>query len=40
MLITERYKNQIAGVIACFDRVIIQGTLPGWCFDKGMTSFL
>lgn len=40
MLIPERYKDQVAGVISCFDRVIIQGTLPGWCFDKGMTSFL
>lgn len=40
MLITERYEHQIAGVISCYDRVIIQGTLPGWCFDKGMTSFL
>lgn len=40
MLITERYKDQIAGVISCYDRIIIQGTLPGWCFDQGMTSFL
>ena len=40
MLLTERYKNQIEGVISSYDRIIIQGTLPGWCFDKGMTSFL
>ena len=40
MLITERYKEQIAGVLSCFDRVLLQGTLPGWCFDKGMTAFL
>ena len=40
MLITDRYNNQIAGTISCYDRVVIQGTLPGWCFDKGMTSFL
>ena len=39
-MITETYKNQILGVLSCYDRVIIQGTLPGWCFDSGMTSFL
>jgi len=40
MLITERYKEQIAGIISCYDRIVIQGTLPGWCYDQGMTSFL
>jgi len=40
MLITERYKDQIIGVISCFDRIVIQGTLPGLCYDGGMTSFL
>jgi len=40
MLLTERYIEQIAGVLSCFDRVIVQGTLPGWCFAKGMTEFL
>jgi hypothetical protein len=40
MLIKERYKEHIAGVLSCFDRIIVQGTLPGWCFDKGMTEFL
>jgi len=40
MLITERYKEQIAGVISSYDRLIIQGTIPGWCFASGMTSFL
>ena len=39
-MITETYKNQILGVLSCYDRIIIQGTLPGWCFDSGMTSFL
>ena len=40
MLLTERYQERIAGVLSCDDRIIIQGTIPGWCFDKGMTSFL
>lgn len=40
MLLTERYHDKIAGVLSCDDRVIIQGTIPGWCSDKGMASFL
>jgi hypothetical protein len=40
MLITERYKEQITGVLSCYDRIVIQGTLPGWCYDQGMTAFL
>ncbi|MCI0419335.1 MAG: MarR family transcriptional regulator, partial [Acidobacteria bacterium] len=36
----ERYKNQIRGVISCYDRVIIQGTLPGLCYAEGMASYL
>lgn len=40
MLITDRYKDQIAGVVSCYDRIIIQGTIPEWCYDQAMTSFL
>lgn len=40
MLIPERYKDKITGVISCYDRLVMQGTLPGWCFDQGMTAFL
>ena len=36
----ERYRDKIIGVISCFDRVIIQGTLPGVCYAGGMTAFL
>lgn len=35
-----RYRNQIQGVLSVYDRVIIQGTLPGVCHAKGMTSLL
>jgi len=38
-LLTEKYSEQISGTISCFDRVIIQGTLPGICYAEGMTSF-
>ncbi|GFP21129.1 hypothetical protein HKBW3S06_00355 [Candidatus Hakubella thermalkaliphila] len=40
MLITERYKDQIHGVLSCYDRVVLRGTLPGWSYAQGMTSFL
>ena len=39
-LLTERHASQIAGVLGCYDRVLIFGTLPGICYAGGMTSFL
>lgn len=38
MLLTEQYKDQIAGILSCYDRIIACGTVPGWCFAQGMTS--
>ena len=40
MLLTERYADQISGMYSCFDRVVIQGTLPVLCYAEGMTSCL
>jgi hypothetical protein len=40
VLFTERRKEQIAGVISCYDRMLIQGTLPGLCYAQGMTRCL
>ena len=39
-LLTERYRERLAGVLSCYDRMIITGTLPGACHAKGMTAFL
>lgn len=39
-LLTKRYETDLRGVLSCFDRVVITGTLPGACHAKGMTSFL
>ena len=39
-LITERYEEKIAGVLSCYDRVIVQGTLPIFCYAEGMTKYL
>lgn len=38
--LTERYQDRLAGVLSCYDRVIITGTLPGACFAEGMTKIL
>ena len=38
--LTQRYDDQISGVLSCYDRILIQGTLPGICYAQGMTSFL
>ena len=40
MLFIEKYSEQISGVLHCYDRIIIQGTIPGICFAEGMTSYL
>lgn len=38
--LTERYAAQIHGVLSCFDRVVITGTLPGICHGEGMAAHL
>ncbi len=38
--LVERYGERIAGVLSCYDRIVITGTVPGICHAKGMTSFL
>ncbi len=38
--ILMRYHDQIAGVLTCYDRILITGTLPGACYAAGMSIFL
>lgn len=38
--LTERYRDRMAGVLSCHDRIVITGTLPGICYAAGMTSFM
>src|SRR5258708_5455433 len=38
--LTDRYDERIAGVLSCYDRVMITGTLPVVCYAAGMTQFL
>jgi hypothetical protein len=39
-MLTERYRERLYGVLSCYDRMVITGTLPGICYAGGMTSFL
>lgn len=39
MLLTDRYAEKTSGVLSCFDRVVIQGTLPKFCFAQDMADF-
>lgn len=36
----ERHRNQIAGVLSCYDRVVIRGTLPSVCYANAMATTL
>jgi hypothetical protein len=38
--LVERYDDRIAGVLSCYDRVVVTGTLPTVCYAEGMTRFL
>ena len=39
MLLTEKYSEQISGVVSCYDRIVIQGSLQPFCYADGMTMF-
>jgi hypothetical protein len=39
-LLTEKYKDEIRGVLHCYDRVVITGSLQPLCYAKGMTKYL
>ena len=38
--LTERYGERIAGMLSCYDRLVITGTLPTVCYADGMTRYL
>jgi hypothetical protein len=39
-LLTERHVDEIAGVLSCYDRILMQGILPGLCYAEAMTAYL
>ena len=38
--LTQRHDDRIAGVLSCYDQVVVTGTLPTVCYADGMTRFL
>lgn len=39
-LITQKYQDEIYGVLHCYDRIVISGNLQPLCYAKGMTKYL
>ncbi|MCL5997012.1 MAG: MarR family transcriptional regulator [Chloroflexi bacterium] len=40
MTLPEKYANQVEGVLSCYDRLIVTGSLQPLCYAKGMTHYL
>ena len=36
----QRHQDKIAGVLTCFDRVVITGTLPEICHAEALARYL
>jgi len=39
-LLTERYADQLDGVLMCYDRLILTGSLYPFCYAQGMSGYL
>lgn len=39
-LLTKRYAEKISGILSCYDRIVVKGTLPTVCYPEGMTRHL
>lgn len=39
-LLTDKYSDKISGILHCYDRVLLLGTIPGVCHSTGMSGHL
>src|SRR4030067_3637280 len=39
-LLSERYREILDGVVGCYDRILITGSLQSFCYAQGMTHYL
>jgi hypothetical protein len=39
-LLSERYRAELDGVLSCYDRIVITGSLQPFCYAQGMTQYL
>ncbi|MCP4486205.1 MAG: hypothetical protein GY820_02635 [Gammaproteobacteria bacterium] len=40
IMLSEKYKDELYGVLHCYDRILISGHLQPWAYAKGMTKYL
>ena len=40
VLLCDRYASQLRGVLSCFDRIIVSGTMTGLNYAEGMAAYL
>ncbi|MCJ7828695.1 MAG: MarR family transcriptional regulator, partial [Dehalococcoidia bacterium] len=38
--LSERFEQELDGVLSCYDRIVITGSLQPWCYAQGMTHYL
>lgn len=39
-LLSEKYRDQLDGVLNCYDRIVLTGSLHPFCYAQGMTHYL
>ena len=39
-LLSEKYKERLAGVLHCYDRIVLTGNVRPFCYAQGMTHYL
>lgn len=39
-LLTEKYHDQLDGVLHCYDRILLLGSLHPFCYAQGMAGYL
>ena len=39
-LLSERYADKLDGILNCYDRIVITGSLQPFCYAQGMTHYL
>jgi hypothetical protein len=39
-LLSEKFHDQLDGVLNCYDRIVLTGSLHPFCYAQGMTSYL
>src|SRR3972149_5327154 len=38
-LLTEKYRDALEGLLHCYDRVVLTGSIQPWCYAQGMTGY-